>query len=156
MAHLPFCGTSTCRLCRTMLGQLHGAVRYCFCCVCSFCASLHDFHSSAFLVHFSLWYLLTLKLFRVASVIFPSYPALRMAESMASTFVHPCAGITSGRYVAVSMLGSERREEPRPNRPPVPRFFVAAGAGVEEPEEEEEEDSPSRGGGTSAGFGRWM
>jgi hypothetical protein len=33
-------------------------------------------------------------------VIRPSQPALCMALSMASTLLHPCSGMTSGRYVA--------------------------------------------------------
>lgn len=37
---------------------------------------------------------------RRSSVIFPSHPALWIALSIASNFVHCCSGMTSGRYVA--------------------------------------------------------
>lgn len=53
-------------------------------------------------------------LLRVSSVMGPDQPALRMALSTASVFVHSCSGITSGRYVAVKVrLDEERRGRKR-------------------------------------------
>lgn len=43
----------------------------------------------------------------------PSQPAFRIALSTASIFVHPCSGITSGKYVAVIGRFEVNRDEKR-------------------------------------------
>lgn len=64
-------------------------------------ASLYSTYSSYVTPTFELLYLVSLIFSLTLSEIFPLNPPFLRSESMACSLVHPCSGITSGRYVAV-------------------------------------------------------
>ena len=67
-------------------------------------AFLHSAKSCQVTAHALLWYLLSLTLLLISSVIRPDQPALWIALSTASILSHPWAGMTSGKYVALNVF----------------------------------------------------